>query len=161
MSKIKVVVWDNIGNTMLGMRSWEEWPEGIQERLLTEDPDAKAPVVSFATLFPNDDVEIVWLYDPVKYQRGFTVLFHEHEEWIRPIASLDVIRQELADADFLIMHKETLPPDTLQDASKLRLIQHLVRIIAACRWTRRGNAGSPSRRHRSSITRRSPSMCGR
>lgn len=80
MSKIKVVVWDNIGNTMLGMRSWEEWPEGIQERLLTEDPDAKAHVVSFATLFPNDDVEIVWLYDPVKYQRGFTVLFHEHEE---------------------------------------------------------------------------------
>lgn len=125
MSKIKVVVWDNIGNTMLGMRSWKEWPEGIQERLLTEDPDAKSHVVPFSELFANDDLEIVWLYDPVKYQRGFSALFHEHEAWIRPLTGPDMLRHELADADFLIMHKENLPADALQDASKLRLIQHL------------------------------------
>ncbi len=125
VSKIKVVVWDNIGNTMLGMRSWKEWPQGIQERLLIEDSEAKAHVVSLDTLFADDDLEIVWLYDPVKYRRGFTALFHEHEQWIHPITGPDTLRQELADADFLIMHKEKLLPDALQGARKLRLIQHL------------------------------------
>ena len=125
MSKIKVVVLDNIGNTILGMRSWDEWPESVRERLLIEDPEAQAHVVSFADLFANDDIEIVWLYDPVKYLRGFSGLFHEHKEWIRPITGPETIRQELADADFFILHKEHVPAEALQDAHKLRLIQHL------------------------------------
>ncbi|MGB3306756.1 MAG: NAD(P)-dependent oxidoreductase [Thermomicrobiales bacterium] len=127
MSTIKVVVWDNIGNTILGMRSWDEWSAHIQERLLTEDPDAKKHVVSLNELFPDQELDVVWLYDPVKYQRGFSALFHEHEEWIRPLTDPDTLRQELADADFFILHKEMLPPEALADAGKLRLIQHLGR----------------------------------
>ena len=84
MEKIKIVVWDNIGNTILGMRSWDQWSPDIQERLLIEDPDAREHVVSFDDLFAGYDVELVWLYDPVKSQRGFRELFKENRGAFAP-----------------------------------------------------------------------------
>ncbi len=75
MAKLKFVVWDNIGNTMLGMRAWEQWDSATQERLVTEDPDARSRVVSFDELFADQEIDLVWLYDPVKSQLGFRELF--------------------------------------------------------------------------------------
>ncbi len=125
MEKIKIVVWDNIGNTILGMRSWDQWSPDIQERLLIEDPDAREHVVSFDDLFADYDVELVWLYDPVKSQRGFRELFKENREHLRPVNSPEDVINELKDADYLVFHKEQLPALALVSAHKLKLIQHL------------------------------------
>jgi phosphoglycerate dehydrogenase-like enzyme len=125
VNRVKIVVWDNIGNTVLGMRPWEAWPEQIHERLTTEDPEARNRVVSWKDLLSAHDVEMVWLYDPVKSQRGFRNLFEEYREHLRPVESPDDLADALQDADFFILHKEKLPAEALRNARKLRLIQHL------------------------------------
>ena len=125
MNEIKVVVWDNIGNTLLGMRPWESWPPSIRERLEREDPAAQTRVVSIDDLFPDHEVDLVWLFDPVKSQRGFQALFHEFGARLADTSDPTAIERELADADFLILHKESLPAEALASAGNLRLIQHL------------------------------------
>lgn len=127
MSKLKIVVWDNIGNTLLGMRPWEAWPESIQQRLLVEDPNARERVVTVQELLSDHEVEVVWLWDPVKAQRGFRALFDEFDARLVETTSPDVIAAEVADADFLIVHKEILPPEALAGAKKVQLVQHLGR----------------------------------
>lgn len=125
MKKLKIVVWDNIGNTILGMRSWDEWPDDVQERLKAEDPDAESNIIAFDDLFADYDVELVWLYDPVKSQRGFVPLFEEHKHQLRAVDAVDDLKSAITDADFLVLHKEMLPPEALKGAEKLQLIQHL------------------------------------
>lgn len=122
---VKVVVWDNIGNTVLGMQPWDDWSEEIHTRLLTEDPDARAHVVSLNELFPDVELEVKWLYDPVKSRRGFAAFIDAHEDWLVPVAGPETVVRETQDADFLILHKETLPPEAVSGAERLRLIQHL------------------------------------
>ena len=125
MEKVKIVVWDKIGNTILGMRAWDQWSEDTQDRLLTEDPNARERVVSFDDLFKNYDVELVWLYDPIKSQRGFRDLFNEHQEHLKAVTGPQDVIDAIKDADYLVFHKEQLPALALIDAHKLKLIQHL------------------------------------
>lgn len=127
MDKLKIVVWDNIGNTMLGMRHWDTWGPKVQERLLTEDPNARERVVTIDDVLEGHPYEVVWLYDPVKYKRGFSALFHEVDARLVETTSPQVIIDEVADADFLIVHKEQLPEGALEGAKKVRLVQHLGR----------------------------------
>ncbi len=125
VDKIKIVVWDNIGNTLLGMRPWEAWPAGVQERLTIENPDARSHVVTVDDLLAGHEFEIVWLFDAIKSQRGFRDFFNEVDARLVDTSDPQVIPHELADADFLVLHKETLPRGALDNAKKLRLIQHL------------------------------------
>jgi phosphoglycerate dehydrogenase-like enzyme len=125
LERVKIVVWDNIGNTVLGMRPWSAWSRDVQERLLIEDPNARDQVVSWQDLLRAYDVELVWLFDPVKSQRGFRSLFDEYRAHLRPVSSPDDLAGALDDADFFILHKERLPGMALERAAKLKLIQHL------------------------------------
>ena len=96
-----VVVWDNIGNVLWGMRAWDEWGAVNQAQLLAEDPDAAKKVLSFAEVFKDYQVD----------------LCEVHTE--------DELAAVLPDADVLIVHKQTVPPELLKKARHLRLIQHL------------------------------------
>lgn len=125
VEKLKIVVWDNIGNTLLGMRPWDAWPPGVRERLTIEDPDARSRVISIDDLLSGREIELVWLYDPVKSQRGFRALFDEFGARLVDTSDADAIERELTDADFLILHKETLPEGAINEPRHLRLIQHL------------------------------------
>ncbi|MBA2558072.1 MAG: hypothetical protein H0V12_12135 [Chloroflexi bacterium] len=124
-NSIRIVVWDNIGNTLLGMRAWDDWPASVQSRLLSEDPDARSRVVTIPEVMADQPFELVWLYDPVKSQRGFRDLFHEADARLVDTREPGAVAREVAAADFLVLHKETLPPDALDGASRPRLIQHL------------------------------------
>jgi len=125
MASLKIVVWDNIGNTLLGMRAWDQWDKATQERLLTEDPEARSRVVSFDDLFSDQEIELVWLYDPVKSQRGFRAFFEENRQFLRPVTDVQDLVDALADAEFMVLHKERLPAEAVNGVAKLRLIQHL------------------------------------
>jgi phosphoglycerate dehydrogenase-like enzyme len=127
MAKLNIAVWDNIGNTMLGMRGWDEWDQGTQDRLLAEDPNGRSRIITIPELLKDHDVDIVWLYDEKKYLRGFRTFFEEHPDQLRPVNGPDDLINALRDADFAIIHKEMLPPAALESAEKLRLIQHLGR----------------------------------
>ena len=39
--RIKVVVWDSIGNTVLGVRPWASWDAPTQETLLPGEPGGR------------------------------------------------------------------------------------------------------------------------
>lgn len=125
MSTIKIVIWDNIGNTLLGMRPWAAWPGDIRTRLEAEDRAAQARIISLSELLAGYDLDLVWLYDPVASQRGFQHVFHEFGARLVPTSSPEVVAREVHEADFLVLHKETLAPEALAGADRLRLIQHL------------------------------------
>jgi len=101
MPPINIVVWDKVGNVLWGVRPWEEHPLQRQAQLLAEDPDARAHAPSFDELFADYDVNLIQV--------------HTAEELV----------DALPDAEFLIVHKNNVPPDVLRQGEKLRLIQHL------------------------------------
>lgn len=101
MSTIKIVVWDRVGNVMWGVRPWHEWPLRAQAALLMEDPAGRAHAPSFDELFQGYPVNLVHVHD------------------------LDELTAQIDDADFLILHKHTIPPEVLRRGEKLRLVQHL------------------------------------
>ena len=49
MERIKIVVWDNIGNVLLGVRPWERWTPTQQARMLADDPAAREHALRVAT----------------------------------------------------------------------------------------------------------------
>ena len=58
--KIKIVVWDSIGNTVLGVRPWSSWDPRQVEHFLREDPAGPERARSFDELFSDYDVELIW-----------------------------------------------------------------------------------------------------
>lgn len=125
MQKIKIVVWDNIGNVLLGVRPWQSWAPATQERLLAEDPEAIAHAPSFDQIFSDEDVELVWFIDPDKLAPGFGDLTKTFQQAVRPLTEPDALAAAIADADYLVVHKEQLAPEILRHGRRLRLIQHL------------------------------------
>jgi D-3-phosphoglycerate dehydrogenase len=122
---LKIGVWDNIGNTLLGMRPWDDWDPATQERFLAEDPSARERIVTLEQLFPDYDIELTWLYDPVKSRRGFAAFIDEPSHNLRAVDSVDVLTETIGDLDVFVLHKENLPPQALDTASGLKLLQHL------------------------------------
>jgi phosphoglycerate dehydrogenase-like enzyme len=125
VERLKIVVWDNIGNTLLGVRSWDEWDERTQRDLLEEDPDARDRVHGFREIFKDYEIDLVWLYNEDKYTQGFVKLYEEYSPHLRSMHSIEDLREEIEDADILIVHKERVPDDVLRSAKRLRFIQHL------------------------------------
>lgn len=125
MKKLRIGVWDNIGNTMLGMRPWDDWDKATQDRFLAEDPAARERIKTLDDLFPDHEIELTWLYDPIKSRRGFAAFIDEHGKALRAVESIDVLPDTLSELDIFVLHKESLPPEALAKADKLRLIQHL------------------------------------
>lgn len=99
--RIKIVVWDKVGNVMWGVRPWDEWSLAAQSFLLAEDPDARDHAPSFAELFQEYDVHL------------------RHVETVEELAT------EIGDARYLVVHKNNVPSEVLRHGEKLRLIQHL------------------------------------
>ena len=60
--RIKIVVWDTIGNTLLGVRPWESWSPAIKEWMLCEDAsgEQRAPACSRGVRVTGTDA---WSWD--------------------------------------------------------------------------------------------------
>jgi phosphoglycerate dehydrogenase-like enzyme len=101
LTPITVVVWDHVGNVLWGVRPWDEWTPHIQSRLLAEDPDAIAHAPSLAQIFQGYQLDL------------------------REVKTVGELAAVIAEADVLVVHKETVPPDVLRLGTRLRLIQHL------------------------------------
>ena len=123
--RVKVVVWDSIGNTLLGVRPWASWEDAHRAQLLREDPDGEARAASFAQLFAGYDVNLIWFNSVDSPYAVFTGLAEDYAPNLRVGATAAAVAAELHDADFLVLHKERLPADALSRAERLRLVQHL------------------------------------
>jgi phosphoglycerate dehydrogenase-like enzyme len=102
---INIAVWDNIGNVLLGVRlrglADNPWPA----RLTTDDPAAAGVEARAAPLFEE-------LF------AGYEVRLHE----VKTLAELEAI---IGEVDYLVVHKERVPPEVLARGQRLRLVQHL------------------------------------
>lgn len=101
MERVKIVVWDSVGNVLWGVRRWEGWPPQARERLLAEDPEARQHAPDFDQIFDGYAVDLC------------------------RVASLDELTAHIADTDVLVLHKVRVPGDALRAANRLRFIEHL------------------------------------
>ena len=124
MQTVKIVVWDNIGNVLLGVRPWNSWAPHIKERLVAEDQAGPANGPSFDELFADYEVKLTWFQDATRTPT-FGDLADDYASSIRPLASMDELGEAIADADFVVLHKEHLPAAVLKRARRLKLLQHL------------------------------------
>ncbi|MGH2560072.1 MAG: NAD(P)-dependent oxidoreductase [Thermomicrobiales bacterium] len=125
MERIKIVVWDNIGNTLLGVRPWASWLPEIQAWMLAEDAAGAAHAPSFGELFAEYDVELEWYQANPTGPGIFGALQQDFAPAVRHLTDVARIVETVADADFVVIHKERLPAAAVAGATRLRLLQHL------------------------------------
>ena len=123
--RVKIVVWDSIGNTLLGVRPWASWDAATQETLRRENPAAESVALPLRELLAGYDIDLVWLNSADEPYAPFGQLYADYEGSLRFTRSLEEVAREIEDADFLVLHKERLPAEAIERARKLRLIQHL------------------------------------
>src|SRR5215204_3130409 len=114
MERIKIVVWDNIGNVLLGVRPWERWTPTQQARMLADDPAAREHAPSLAEIFAGWPIDLTWLYNPDRRAPSFSQMYEENTA-IRcdasdPVAAAAAIQG----ADIPILHKESVEPAVLR-----------------------------------------------
>ena len=125
MDAIKIVVWDNIGNTLLGVRPWDSWSPDVQRWLLAEDARGAERAPSLAEMLPGQPIELRWFLKHLEAPGIFGSLQDDFRDGVRQLNDPAELAAELVDADFLVLHKETLPAEALRGATRLKLIQHL------------------------------------
>ena len=83
---VRIVVWDNIGNTLLGVRPWSAWDDRQRTRLIEEDGQAEAHAPAFDQLFAEAGFQpdLTWLYDPDRLAAGFGSLLDDFPGRTRP-----------------------------------------------------------------------------
>ncbi len=122
---VKIVVWDGIGNTLLGVRPWSSWEPAVRETLLRENPAAEAVALPLHTLLAGYDVDLTWFNSADAPYAPFGQLYADYARSLHFTRSIEEIVAAIEDADFLVLHKERLPAVAVERAGKLRLIQHL------------------------------------
>ncbi len=124
---VRIVVWDNIGNTLLGVRPWSTWDDRQRTRLLEEDGQAEAHAPAFDQLFAEAgyQTDLTWLYDPNKLGAGFGSLLDDYAGRTRPFTDMAEFPEIARDADIIVIHKENLPPEAISNTPKLRAMLHL------------------------------------
>src|SRR3712207_6269651 len=123
--RVKIVVWDSIGNTLLGVRPWASWDAPVRETLLRENPAAETIASPLREILAGYDVDLIWLNSADAPYAPFGQLYADYEGSLRFTRSLDEIVGEIEDADYLVVHKERLPAEAIERGKKLRLVQHL------------------------------------
>src|SRR5215212_10088416 len=123
--RVKIVVWDSIGNTLLGVRPWASWDASVQETLLRENPAAKSAALPLQEILAGYDVDLTWFNSADAPYAPFGQLYADYEGSLCFTRSIEEIVAAIEDADFLVLHKERLPAEALARAKHLRLIQHL------------------------------------
>ena len=123
--RVKIVVWDSIGNTLLGVRPWASWAAPVRETLLRENPAAETVALPLRSLLADYNVDLTWFNSADAPYAPFGQLYADFEGSLRFTCSVEEIVSAIEDADFLVLHKERLPAEALARTSRLRLIQHL------------------------------------
>ena len=99
--KITIVVWDNIGNVLLGVKIGGDHANEWRKDLVQSDPAAIEAAPTFDELFADYDTNVIEVH------------------------TLDELDKVIAEADYLVVHKERVPAEVLAKGKKIKLIQHL------------------------------------
>lgn len=94
---VKIVVWDSVGNILWGLRH----DKMRMDWLRPDDPAALESAPTFEELFADYDVTLV------------------------ECGTLEEVEAHIEDADFLNLHKVSVPAEVLLKGKNLMLVQHL------------------------------------
>src|SRR5215207_98479 len=86
--RVKIVVWDSIGNTLLGVRPWASWDAPIQETLLRENPAAEDIALPLQAILAGHDVDLTWFNSADAPYAPFGQLYADYEGSLRFTRSL-------------------------------------------------------------------------
>ena len=139
---MKIVVWDSIGNTLLGVRPWASWDAPVQETLLRENPAAETVALPLREILAGYDVDLIWFNSADAPYAPFGQLYADYEGSLRFTRSVDEIVRAIEDADFLVLHKERLPAEALERAK-----QPAAHPASRAGLSRRAAGGRPRARH--------------
>jgi phosphoglycerate dehydrogenase-like enzyme len=123
--RVKIVVWDSIGNTVLGVRPWASWDAPVRETLLHENHLAESVALPLREILADYDIDLTWFNSADAPYAPFGQLYADYEGSLRFTRSVDEIVNAIKDADFLVLHKERLPAEAIERTKNLRLVQHL------------------------------------
>ncbi|MCD6032639.1 MAG: Glyoxylate reductase [Thermomicrobiales bacterium] len=122
---VNIVVWDSVGNTLLGVRPWASWDPAVQETLLRENPRAKQVALPLREILAGYDLDLTWFNSADAPYAPFGQLYADYDGSLVFTCDLNQIMGAIAGADYLVLHKERLPAEAIARARNLRLIQHL------------------------------------
>src|SRR5680860_872420 len=80
---IKIVVWDSIGNTLLGVRPWSSWEPLIKEEMLRERHDAETAAAPFREILSDYDVDLIWFNSADGPYAPFGQLYADYDGSLR------------------------------------------------------------------------------
>jgi phosphoglycerate dehydrogenase-like enzyme len=98
---INIVVWDNIGNVLLGVQLRKQFGDDWEKKLRPDDP-AK---IESAPLFEE--------------------IFADYETNVIEVKTLEELDAVIAECDYVVVHKERVTPEVLRKGTRIKLIQHL------------------------------------
>jgi D-3-phosphoglycerate dehydrogenase len=93
--------------------------------MLAEDPEAKAHAPSFHELFAGYDVNLQWFLGEMSGPGIFGSLAQDFAPAVRELTNVEHLMPAVTEADFVVIHKQTLPAEAVLGAKRLRLLQHL------------------------------------
>ena len=80
---VKIVVWDSIGNTLLGVRPWASWEAPVQETLRRENPAAETIALPLREILAGYDVDLTWLFSADAPYAPFGQLYADYAGSLR------------------------------------------------------------------------------
>lgn len=114
MVRVTIVVWDTIGNTLLGVRPWPSWSPDIRNWLLAEDPEAEDPAPPLGRHFAGTKVDARWFLKKLPRLGIVGSLTEDFALAQRRWTSNDDLPDAVAAAANLVPHQERLPPEALR-----------------------------------------------
>ncbi len=124
-NRVKIVVWDSIGNTLLGVRPWASWDADVRTGLLAENPAGETAAPPLRDILAGHDLDLTWFNSADAPYPPFGKLYADYDGSLRFTKDVNEIVAAVEDADFLVVHKETLPAEAIARARNLKLVQHL------------------------------------
>ena len=100
---VRVVVWDSIGNTLLGVRPWASWDPPYRDALLAENPDGERAAPPLGELLAGHDLRLTWLNSADQPYEAFGQLYADYADALRFTRDPAEIAAAVRAADVLIL----------------------------------------------------------
>ncbi len=99
---VKIVVWDSVGNTVLGVRPWESWDASVQETLRRENPNAEDVALPLREILGDYDIDLTWFNSADAPYAPFGQLYADYAGSLRFTRDVDEVVAAVEEAEAAI-----------------------------------------------------------
>ncbi|MCA0453667.1 MAG: hypothetical protein LCI00_06815 [Chloroflexi bacterium] len=99
-----IVVWEEYNYVLLGVQFRREYAHELEKRLP-----------------PNDPARVEWAKDAPLFEE----LFADYDTKLTKVSTLEELEAIIEEVDYLVVHKQRLPAETLRKGKRIKLLQHM------------------------------------